>query len=1214
MAASATSSEPFPTSRDTYETALCVIPPKHLWPVIDNLRRVYDSAYKKWPPHINLVYPFVPIQDLQRASEAIISKLHKLDGADQIDIQLDTADCFPNQKRSVFYIHDQELRPGPVLTDLREVILESLGRVSDGTQLHLTVGQGKVDSPLHEHTWQKAKTVPALCWKVDKLCILVRDRAKSRIDPSLSSQMSAWGEIDLVSLTVPTVWDPNRFYQIERIGEIPDAVPEGRPLNRLPYTFSITEDKWVPQQTDQSMKEKIIAPESLTIANYNIQAECEYPPTRARYPLIIQNLLHTLAEADVLVLEEVTDDFLSHLCRDKRIRECYPFILNGPPDQADIGPLPNYENIVVLSKWSFSWDLLSLPANPKGSVIVRFDDIGKHDGEAFLPMILSAVHLTSGLSNDAVQKKDQELKCILRFLSTTYPENPWILAGDFGIPTSVYTIEKAVKRGDISEDSRDILANIERMFIDAGLVDAWSSARVRDQLSGPIDFWHGSFKYISSPEYEYNPHDTSKAAGGEQDSTFDPIVNSLAADRVERGSERRPQRYDRILVRGQDFFTIKGFNMFGRDQESLENGKLSYGSDHWGIRCSLSLPTSASVQPHESGVIPIEAVRAPPPLADTFGMTECLFKQFMFPFEDYAIGETVFNLLKKIITQDEAGHIHNLSPIIMVPVGSYGLGAWTSKEDINCLCIGSISSKTFFSLAIQRLRRATQKGIKILRPVDEQSNATLELEVGNIRMVLHYCSAYTVVGTWPAILTAPRSDPMFELSRDTLLQLKPFRDLCYIRRTVPDLAIFRIAYQFIKCWAKRRGVYGAKFGYLDDSLISILLLQVFKLLRHEGGFISAPTLVTTFFYYYADFDWREDAVLDPFFHDDLSYIRSTREPMAVLGFHGPRLNAAEAVTDSTLNAISWELRRAKTLLTLSNITWSMFIEEPEYGAEFMAAYPSYVKITVRFWGLSLAKSNHFMTWLESQYPPFLKDLRKRVAHMDVRFWPGRWVNEDMTVEEDVYQRFYLIGLDIKDSQGREVPFTELQAAWDEVQEGLTEFEAKIAKDEHFDHKASYMSAEISPWYDITKLKLDPLDWRLHTLEAEDEDLGDKEFWAAMETEDSGSSSRKSEASTSQQTKLIYKGKFRSAADVLNRLRWDQAIDSSDYIVGYEDRFSGIMERSVDSWKSETTHEEFIPEHRIMYFKRKSDSAIVWDRKERRDEIFGSGVTSLKRQA
>lgn len=391
MASPVTSSGPLTASQDTYDTALCVIPPKHLWPVVDNLRRVYDPAYKKWPPHINLVYPFVPVRDLRKASGSIISGLRRLGGPDQIDVQLDTASYFLTEKKTTFYIRDQELRPGWGLTDLRGIIFESLGMGSKGTPLQMTVGQAKVNSSLHEHTLQKARILPAVCWGLDKLYVLVRDKDKSRIDPSLSSQMKVWGEINLTSLTLSVMESPIGFYQNEAIGEIPDAI-SGPSLNRLPYTFSSTRNKWVLQQISPVTQETKLPPESLKVSNYNVQAECEYPPTRARYPLVLQNLIDGLAQADILILEEVTDDFLSYLCRDNRIRSNYPYVSNGPPDQADIGPLPNYDHIVVLSKWPFSWDMLLLPANPRSSLVIRFNDIGSTMGKlsyhsSYLPSI-----------------------------------------------------------------------------------------------------------------------------------------------------------------------------------------------------------------------------------------------------------------------------------------------------------------------------------------------------------------------------------------------------------------------------------------------------------------------------------------------------------------------------------------------------------------------------------------------------------------------------------------------------------------------------------------------------------------------------------------------------------------------------------------------------------------------------------------------------------
>lgn len=86
------------------------------------------------------------------------------------------------------------------------------------------------------------------------------------------------------------------------------------------------------------------------------------------------------------------------------------------------------------------------------------------------------------------------------------------------------------------------------------------------------------------------------------------------------------------------------------------------------------------------------------------------------------------------------------------------------------------------------------------------------------------------------------------------------------------------------------------------------------------------------------------------------------------------------------------------------------------------------------------------------------------------------------------------------------------------------------------------------------------------------------------------------------------GYLRPASDVMNRIKWDPEIDIRDYIVGYEDRFLGIKETEMSRWKREQTDEEFIPEHRVVYFKRRSDGVKVWDRERRRDLVFGSGVS------
>src|SRR5207247_1213129 len=149
-----------------------------------------------------------------------------------------------------------------------------------------------------------------------------------------------------------------------------------------------------------------------------------------------------------------------------------------------------------------------------------------------------------------------------------------------------------------------------------------------------------------------------------------------------------------------------------------------------------------------------------------------------------------------------------------------GLGVWTPSSDLDCLYIGHASSRTFFALAAQRLRRAAAAGeaVRTLRRVEARTGTMLELEVEGVRVDLQYCAAPGVAARWPAALgyiTNPAGgvggeepagdrrdrDPFFALPTQTLGKLKALRDMHYLRATLPDRAVFRAAFRLVKAWA-----------------------------------------------------------------------------------------------------------------------------------------------------------------------------------------------------------------------------------------------------------------------------------------------------------------------------------------------------------------------------------------------------------------------------
>jgi uncharacterized protein (UPF0248 family) len=182
---------------------------------------------------------------------------------------------------------------------------------------------------------------------------------------------------------------------------------------------------------------------------------------------------------------------------------------------------------------------------------------------------------------------------------------------------------------------------------------------------------------------------------------------------------------------------------------------------------------------------------------------------------------------------------------------------------------------------------------------------------------------------------------------------------------------------------------------------------------------------------------------------------------------------------------------------------------------------------------------------------------------------------------------------------------------------LNGFAEQIRNDDtYFDASSAWVGVSLVKRPELEGLRIDDSDWGAQFYQEDDFDSEDDEDHDVDDDETLPNISQldvsdqqlyRSENSRSRP--VVAGPKLRPANDILNRFRWDIGYDPSNYVIGYLDRFLGAKEIPVARWKFEQSDLEFIPLHRILYFRRRSDGVKVWDRENRIDLIFGSGTST-----
>jgi hypothetical protein len=477
-------------SINSQDTALCIIPPDMDCTDIDRLRELYDKAYGKWPAHINLIYPFVKPEFLPQAQQQITAHLGRnLDSSEPHTVTLSEPGLFKHRNNSTAFLQESQSKPTSSMAVLRSMALQALGQKSTPSNLHLTIGQS-VDNTLFQQQFLlgKVQLLPTVQFRIGALAILVRERAST---PGAVDQMKLWGVIDVAQSE--DAWRPSKpehwIHQVLPSSSVSEyEETDGKKYSPASisatnhevqanptYCYNLQQNKWAVLHGD---KENLQGTTAITISSYNVLIDSEYPPTRDRDAFLVQTILADPATADILVLQEVSDDFLSYILCDPEVQRRYPYTSHGPPNQPDIGPLSSLRNIVILSRWCFSWHFVPFHRKHKGALVAKFGSITPSDLTDHQALVVAGVHLTAGLTDSSVAAKRAQLETLTTYLTKEHDADSWIIAGDFNLVTSTYTISSALKDDLISNETVAALSSIETAFTEVGLVDSWAVAHV----------------------------------------------------------------------------------------------------------------------------------------------------------------------------------------------------------------------------------------------------------------------------------------------------------------------------------------------------------------------------------------------------------------------------------------------------------------------------------------------------------------------------------------------------------------------------------------------------------------------------------------------------------------------------------------------------------------------------------------------------------------
>lgn len=269
----------------------------------------------------------------------------------------------------------------------------------------------------------------------------------------------------------------------------------------------------------------------------------------------------------------------------------------------------------------------------------------------------------------------------------------------------------------------------------------------------------------------------------------------------------------------------------------------------WEVPHSKELPTKEErnsthvLRQYIDEVAPLETDEQTERRDQVIKSLEDIFKQWV---KDVAIEKEAFPSMDAL---DDAGKGK------LYISGSYRLNVNSPGADIDCVCVAPryCTREDFFRILPEKLRENPQVDNILPIPTAKVPIIGLELDGIQIDLLLASVDQHEVTDDFDIL-----DDQVLRNVDDaTVKSLNGPRVTELLTKLVPNYETFKLVLRVVRYWAKKRGIFSNKMGYLGGVNLAIMAAYVCQL--YPG--LSAAGVLFRFFHVFSERNWSQQPVL-----------------------------------------------------------------------------------------------------------------------------------------------------------------------------------------------------------------------------------------------------------------------------------------------------------------------------------------------------------------